>query len=294
MSVASSRIESLASTRSHRIQNVGSILQRVLLYVLVATGAVMFAIPFYWMVRTALMPPWQIYVFPPPMFPAELHPEIFGIPFVHYPFARWFLNSAFISLTSVFGIALSSSIVGFGFARLRMPYRETLFMVLLATMMLPDQVRLVPTYLLVVKLGWANTYWPLLVPTFLAPAFFVFLMRQFFMTIPSEMDDAAYIDGCSPLGVYWRIALPLSLPALGVVAIYAFTQSWNDFLHPLIYLQKIDIYTVAIGLRLLQGSVTVEIQVLMAAAILSALPMIALFFVAQRYFVQGIVISGIK
>jgi ABC-type glycerol-3-phosphate transport system permease component len=286
--------QAVAVRPSRALANLNRLFWRTVLYLVVALGAVSFFIPFYWMARTAVMPPYQIYAFPPDWIPHSINFVSFRVPFDNYPFARWFVNSTVISLASVIGVGLSSSLVGFGFARLRMPFRDTLFVIVLSTMMLPEQVRLVPTYLLVVTLGWANTYYPLIIPMFLAPAFFVFLMRQFFMTIPPEMDDAAYIDGCSPIGVYWRIALPLSLPALGVVAIYAFTQSWNDFLHPLIYLQKLEILTVAVGLRFMSGSSSVDIQPMMAAALLSALPMIALFFVAQRYFVQGIVVTGLK
>lgn len=271
-----------------------TVVLRVLLYLAVALGAIVFAIPFYWMIRTAVMPGHQVYIFPPVWIPEEIRLENFRVPFQAFPFARWLLNSATIGGLAVIGAVLSSSITGFGFARLRMPLRDFLFVVLLSTMMLPDQVRLIPTYLLFVKLGWVNTFLPLVVPTWLAPAFYVFLMRQFFMTLPSEMDDAAYIDGCSPLGVYWRIALPMSLPAIGVAAIYSFTYAWNDFMHPLIYLQKIDIFTVAVGLRLFQSSFVTNMQGLMAAALVSALPTITLFFIAQRYFVQGIVITGLK
>ncbi len=267
---------------------------RVCLYVMVITGAIVFAIPFYWMIRTAVMPAWQIYIFPPEWTPAEIHLQHFSTPFSVFPFARWFSNSAIVALLTVVGTVLSSSLVGFGFARLRMPLRDLLFVIVLSTMMLPEHVRLVPTYLLFVKLGWVNTFLPLVVPTWFAPPFFVFLMRQFFMTIPSELDDAAYIDGCSPLGVYWRIALPLSLPAVGVTAIYSFTWSWNEFLHALIYLQKVDIYTVSVGLRLFQGQLATNMQALMAATLLTMIPTITLFFIAQRYFVQGIVITGLK
>lgn len=267
---------------------------RIFLYVTVITGAIIFAIPFYWMIRTAVMPAWQIYIFPPEWIPAEINLQHFSTPFAVFPFARWFSNSAIVAILTVVGTVLSSSIVGFGFARLRMPLRDLLFVIVLSTMMLPEHVRLVPTYLLFVKLGWVNTFLPLVVPTWFAPPFFVFLMRQFFMTIPTELDDAAYIDGCSPLGVYWRIALPLSLPAVGVTAIYSFTWSWNEFLHALIYLQKVDIYTVSVGLRLFQGQLATNMQALMAATLLTMIPTITLFFIAQRYFVQGIVITGLK
>lgn len=277
-----------------RGSNLTEFIYRVLLYVAVLIGAVIFAIPFYWMLRTALMPAWQVYRFPPEWIPAEYHWENFLAPFAVFPFERWFLNSAIIAIASAAGTALSASIVGFSFARLRWPLRDTLFVIVLATMILPNHVRLIPSYLLFVELGWIETFWPLIVPNLLAPAFFVFLMRQFFMTIPKEMDDSGYIDGCSPFGLFWRIHLPLSLPALGVAMIFQFNNQWNDFLNPLLYLHRVNNFTLAIGLRLFQGQLSNKMQELMAAALLATLPTVIVFFFAQRYFVQGIVISGVK
>jgi ABC-type glycerol-3-phosphate transport system permease component len=277
-----------------RGSNLVEFIYRVLLYVVVAVGGIIFAIPFYWMVRTAIMPPWQIYIFPPQWIPAEIRLDSFREPFKVFPFALWFRNSALIAVINVIGAALSSSLVAFSFARLRTPFRDTIFVIVLSTMILPEHVRLVPTYLLFVKLGWVDTFYPLTVPNWFAPAFFVFLLRQFFMTIPKELDDAAFIDGCSPLGLYWRIHLPLSMPALGVVAIFMFTGSWNEFLQALIYLNKVKNFTVALGLRLFQGQLSTNMRALMAASILAVLPTVFIFFVAQRYFVQGIVISGVK
>jgi multiple sugar transport system permease protein len=267
---------------------------RIVLYVFVIIGAFIYVVPFYWMIRTAIMPARQIYLFPPEWIPEEIQLQHFATPFKAFPFDRWFLNSAIIATTTVLGVVLSASLVGFGFARLRFPLRGLLFTIVLATMILPEQVRLIPTYLLFVQLEWVNTFLPLVVPAWLAPAFHVFLLRQFFMTIPQDMVDAAYIDGCSPLGVYWHVALPASLPALGVCAVFSFSGAWNDFLYPLLYLTKTNVYSVAIGLRLFQSQLATNMQAMMAAATLSALPMITLFFLAQRYFVQGIVITGVK
>lgn len=267
---------------------------RILLYFVVTMGAVIFALPFYWMIRTAVMPNWQIWIFPPQFIPAEIHLENFLAPFGVFPFARWFLNSTIIGLMSVLGMLISSSMVAYSFARLRTPGRDVLFLVVLATMMLPGTVRLIPTYLIYSRLGWIDTMLPLVVPKWFAPAFSVFLLRQFFMSIPPEMDDAALIDGCSPFGLFARIYLPLSLPALGVAAIFEFTGDWNAFLQPLVYLQDTRKFTIAVGLRLFQGTLATRMEALMAASVLAVLPIIVLFFVAQRYFVQGIVISGVK
>lgn len=268
---------------------------RILLYIVVLCGAVIFAIPFVWMIRTAVMPAYQVNLYPPEWIPDSISFKNFVAPFDGpFPFTLWFANSAIVALLSCLGVVVSCSLVGFGFARLRFPLRNVLFIVVLSTMMLPEHIRLIPTYLLFVELNWINTVLPLIVPNWFAPPFHVFLMRQFFMTIPREMDDAAKIDGCGYLGIYWRIHLPLSLPVLGVSAIYQFTFNWNDFLHPLVYLQQVDKYTVALGLRLFEGYMRSNMQDMMAAALMAVLPVIVIFFIAQRHFIQGIVITGVK
>jgi multiple sugar transport system permease protein/sn-glycerol 3-phosphate transport system permease protein len=278
----------------HRFRSLSEVLYRALLYTAVIIGAVVFGIPFYWMLRTAFMPAWQIYIFPPEWIPAEFHPENFLAPFEVFPFGRWFLNSGLVAILSTLGAVISSAIVGFSFARLRFPFRDAIFLFVLATIILPDHVRIIPTYLLFAELGWVDTYLPLIVPKWFAPAFHVFLLRQFFLTIPKEMDDAAFIDGCSPWSLFWRIHVPLSVPALGVVAIFQFTYEWNDFLHPLIYVHEVNNFTIALGLNLLRGQLATNLQDLMAASLLAILPTILLFFFAQRHFVQGIVVSGVK
>jgi ABC-type glycerol-3-phosphate transport system permease component len=277
-----------------RFRSFSELLYRTFLYTAVIIGAVIFGIPFYWMVRTAFMPAWQIYIFPPEWIPAEFHPENFLAPFEVFPFGRWFLNSGLVATLSTLGAVVSSAIVGFSFARLRFPFRDAIFVLVLATIILPEHVRIIPTYLLFAKLNWVDTYLPLIVPKWFAPAFHVFLLRQFFLTIPKEMDDAAFIDGCSPWGLFWRIHMPLSTPALGVVAIFQFTFEWNDFLHPLIYVHEVNDFTIALGLNLFRGQLALNLQDLMAASLLAILPTILLFFFAQRHFVQGIVVSGVK
>ena len=283
-----------ATSTTHFSKRGRDLLYRIPLYLLIVLGAFVFFVPFYWMVRTAIMPAWQIYKFPPEWIPAELHLETFKTPFKVYPFEKWFLNTVIIAGACTVGTAFSSACVGFSFARLRTPGRDVLFVIVLATMMLPQQVRLIPAYLLYSKLGWVNTWAPLIVPSFLAPAYFVFLTRQFFMTIPKEMDDAAMIDGCNPARLFFRIHLPMSGAALGVVAIFQFQSSWNDFMGPLIYLQKYKTFPLSLGLRLFQGKLQTDMRALMAASLMSVAPLLILFFIAQRYFIQGIVVSGIK
>ena len=272
-----------------RVQRV---VLRVLLYVVVAIGGVAFAIPFVWMVRTSVMPMWQIYIFPPQWIPAEIVLDNFRI--AELPWPRFFLNSTIITLLNVSGAVVTASIVAFAFARIRFPGRDVLFLIVLSTMMLPGQVTLIPTYVIFSRLGWLDTYLPLCMRSWIANPFHVFLLRQFFMTLHRELDDAARIDGCSFFGLYWRIALPLSLPALGVVCIFEFTYMWNNFFLPLIYLNTMDKFPIALGLRLLQGYYRTNLGPMMAGALMAISPILVIFFFAQRYFVQGIVITGVE
>jgi multiple sugar transport system permease protein len=273
----------------NRIERV---LLRLLLYVVVAVGGAMFAIPFVWMVRTSVMPMWQIYVFPPQWIPAEVVFDNFRLPGL--PFERWFLNSTIIVVLNIVRASAASSIVAFAFARVRFPGREALFLVVLATMMLPGQVTLIPTYLLFSRLGWLDTYLPLFLRASIADPFHVFMLRQFFRTLPRELDDAARIDGCSLFGIFLRIALPQSLPALGVLCIFEFTYNWNNFVLPLIYVNSVDKFPIALGLRLMQGQYRTNMGSMMAAALMALAPILVIFFLAQRYFVQGVVITGVK
>ncbi|TXG93365.1 MAG: carbohydrate ABC transporter permease [Rhodocyclaceae bacterium] len=282
--------------RSHNYRRSGlqEIMLRILLYLAILIGAVIFAMPFYWMIRTALMPKVGVDKLPPLLIPSELIWPNFQKPFAEFSFTRWFLNTAIIAVLSMIGTTLTASMTGFSFARLRFPLRDFLFIVVLATMILPEHIRMIPNYLLYTRLGWVDTFLPLIMPNWFAPAFFVFLLRQFFLTIPRDYDDAAYIDGCNPMSLFWRIHLPLSLPALGVVNIFQLTFIWNDFINPLIYLHKEPQFTVALGLRLFQGRMSNNMQDLRAAWLLAVLPTLIIFFFAQRYFVQGIVVSGVK
>jgi ABC-type glycerol-3-phosphate transport system permease component len=270
---------------------------RAVLYAVVLGGAVLFALPFVWMIRTSVMPPWQIFIFPPQWIPAELHWTNWATPWTTQPFGIWFKNTFILAFSSTLGTVLSTSIVAYAFARIPFRGRERLFMVILATMMLPPQVTLIPRYVVFSRLGWIDSLKPLVVPQWLAfSAYNVFLLRQYMMTIPLEYDEAATIDGCSLFGIYWRIILPLSAPAMGVIAISHFTWAWNEFLNALIYLNTYQKFTISIGLRLLQAHhhAHVDWAALMAATLQSTIPVLVLFFAAQRYFIQGVVITGVK
>jgi ABC-type glycerol-3-phosphate transport system permease component len=210
------------------------------------------------------------------------------------PFTTFYANTFFITVMNIIGLILSSSLVAFGFARVRFWGRNVLFMIMLATMMLPRQVTLIPIYLFWSKLGLVNTFWPLIVPEWLTNAYNVFLLRQFFMSVNTELDDAARIDGAGWLRIYWNILMPLAKPALGVIAIQAFGWNWNNYFDPLIYLSKPEKFTVAIALRLFQDQQSQHIPETMAMTLVALIPVLIVFYIAQARFIQGIVISGVK
>ena len=210
------------------------------------------------------------------------------------PFGTYARNSVTVTFVGMFGTLLSSSLVAYGFARFRAPGLNFLFLLLLSTTMLPRQVTLIPVYLLFSRLGWVDTLKPLIVPTFFANAYDVFLLRQFFMTIPMEMDEAARMEGAGTFTIFFRILLPLARPAVAAVAIFHFMWAWNDFFDPLIYLQHAEHYTIALGLQFFNALHTQNTHLLMAASVTTVLPCVLLFFFAQRTFIQGIVISGVK
>jgi multiple sugar transport system permease protein len=277
-----------------RTFRAGHLAGRVLLYALVFAGAVTYAMPFVWMLSTAVKPGYQVYLVPPVLFPDTYQWNNFWVPWGNLPFAQFYANTSIVTFFTVTGTLLSSSLVAFAFARMRFRGRDRLFLLVLSTMMLPNQVTLVPLYLLFTKLGWINSLLPLIVPHWFGSAFHIFLLRQYMMSIPLELDDAARIDGASWTDIYWRITVPLARPAMGVVSIFAFTASWNDYLYPLIYLNETKNFTIALGLPLLSSRYVTEIQQTMAQTVLAILPLILVFFLAQRYYIQGVVVSGVK
>ena len=267
------------------------------LYGLLAVTTVPFAFPFLWMLATSLKELPQVFAYPPVWVPDPIrwanYPE--ALTRVQ-PFGLYFRNTALIVFWVVLGELLSASFVGYGFARIRFPGRDALFLLLLATMMIPFVVRLVPLFVIYQKLGWINTFLPLIVPSFLGTPFLVFLMRQFYLTVPQELHDAARIDGCSELGIWWRVFVPLSKPALAVVAVFAFQNTWNDFMAPLIFLNDQSKKTVILGLygMIGTGGATQWWNLVMAAAVTIVAPVIAVYLVSQRFMIQGITLSGLK
>jgi len=266
----------------------------ILVYVLLITGSVLFVAPFLWMFSTSLKDPKMVFVVPPQIIPNPVRFQNYIEAWNRLPFTRFALNTTIITLHNVVLDVLISSVVAYSFARLRGRGKEILFILVLATMMVPIEVTRVPLYIVYSKLGWVNTFAPLMVPSWFGYPFFIFLLRQFIAGIPYDLDDAARIDGCSTFGIWWRIILPLSKPALAAVGIFSFVGNWNDFQGPLIYLSDMNKYTLALGLQMLQGGRYIFIHQVMALSVVIVLPILVVFFSAQRYFIQGVTLTGIK
>ena len=283
-------------TITRKPRNLEERLKRFMVYAILCLGAIIVLFPFIWTLSTSLKFPEDVYHIPPQLIPEQIRPQNYVDVLTRQPFGRWMINSIVVVAVTTFGMLASCSVTAFAFARLRWPGRDTLFLVLLATMMLPGQVTLIPTFIMFRWLGWLNTYLPITVPAFFArQAFFVFLLRQFFMTIPLDLDDAARIDGANNLQIFWHIILPMSKPALGVAALMFAQFKWREFLPPLIYLQKREMLTAAVGLKqFLDPTYGTDWHLMMAANILFMIPIIVTFYFTQRYMIQGIVITGVK
>jgi multiple sugar transport system permease protein len=268
---------------------------RLLVWVCLCGGALLMVVPFIWMVSTSLKVESQIWLIPPRWVPSPVRWENYTEALTILPFGHYALNTALITFLTTLGVVLSSSLCAYGFARLQFPGRDLIFMIILSSIMIPYAVLLLPQYIMFRQLGWLDSYLPLWVPPwFGGGAFNIFLLRQFFRTIPGELSDAARIDGASELGIYSRIIIPLSGPALATVAIFTALNTWNDFLGPLVYLSSQDKFTLALGLAQFRGLYATQWQYLMAASTVVIVPTLALFLLAQRYFVQGIVMTGLK
>jgi ABC-type glycerol-3-phosphate transport system permease component len=277
--------------------------KRPLTYALLLIGAALMFTPFLWMVSTSLKTPAQVVAQPPTWIPSPVawgnYVEFWKSPPVEGGFLRFTANTLFITLVCMVGEVFSATLVAYGFARYRFPGRDFWFMVLLATMMLPGAVTLVPTFIMFKELGWIDTYLPLTVGAFFGGgAFYIFLARQFFLTIPVELEEAARLDGCTDWQLFTKIFLPLSKPLLVTIAVFSFTAHWKDFMGPLIYLNSADKFTLTLGLtwfkQAIIGQGATPYHLLMAATIVVVAPLIALFFIAQKAFTEGIAMSGLK
>jgi ABC-type glycerol-3-phosphate transport system permease component len=269
------------------------------LYAVMALLAFVFMFPFLWTLMSSLKTVQELFEFPPPLFPRVPQFRNYQVALTTVPFALWIGNSIIVVVLATLGTVLSSSVAAYSFARFKYRGRELVFVLTLATLMLPGQVTLIPQFILFYQMGLINTLYPLWVPFwFGGTAFYIFLLRQFLMTIPPDLDEAALIDGASYLRVFWTILLPLCKPALATVGVISFINQWNEFNTPLVYLNTPDKFTVALGLSFYrnipeQGGMPMQ-HLLMAGSVMAIAPCLLLFFSAQRYFVQGIVMSGLK
>lgn len=284
-----------ARPQSVRIRRI---LPTVVIHAILIVTAALFVIPFLWLLITSLKPLNQVFTDPPQWIPQPFMWRNYYDALTNpaFPFGRLLRNTIFYTVTSTIGTTFSSALIAYGFARMEFWGRGVLFGITLATMMIPGIVTLIPTYILFRKLGWVGTYAPLIVPAFFGSAFNIFLLRQFMLTIPWDLSDAAYVDGASDWTIFTRIMLPLIKPALLVVAVFHFMYTWNDFMGPLIYLDNSTQYPLVLGLFAFQSRFGNSWQWhhLMAASMAVTLPLIVLFFVAQRYFIGGITLTGIK
>jgi multiple sugar transport system permease protein len=250
--------------------------------------------PFYWMVSGSLKTEFETFQFPPTLYPHEPTLDNYlGI--THdLPFGLFYLNTLKIAGLSVLGQLITSSLAGYAFARLEFPGRDKLFLLVLGTMMVPAIITIIPLYILVYPLNWVNTHNPLIIPAMLGSAFGTFLLRQYMLSLPKELEDAARIDGCNSWQIYYYIALPLMKPALATLALFTFMAQWNDFFAPLIFLDKIELYTVQLGANLAQGQWHTDQPRLMAGSVMITIPVLLIFLFLQRYFVRGINLTGIQ
>lgn len=264
-------------------------------YAMMLPLSAMFIVPWVWMISTSLKSPSELAIWPPIWIPNPIRWDNYLLALQQAPFLRYLLNTLTIAVPSVIGAVVSNSLVAYGFARVRWPGRDIVFALVLATLMLPGFVTFIPLYVTFRQLNWLNTYLPLIVPSFLGNAFYIFLLRQFLMRLPEELSDAARVDGASEWRIFVRIILPLTKPALAVVALFQFLGSWNDYFGPLIYINDQSKYTIALGIANMQSSYGFSnFAWIMAATCMSVLPIIVLFFFAQRTFIEGIALTGLK
>ncbi|TBL81059.1 carbohydrate ABC transporter permease [Paenibacillus thalictri] len=268
--------------------------KRLFAHVVLVMMSVFFMAPFVWMLSTSLKPITQVFAYPPEWIPRPFEWSNYVKAVNYIPFWTYWNNTLLIAAASTAGVVLSCPIVAYSMARLQWAGRNVLFMVTVAVMMIPGQVTMVPLFLIFRELNWVGTPLPLIVPHFFGVPFYIFLMRQFFMQIPKDLEDAARIDGASEWRIYWNIMLPLAMPAALTTGLFQFMASWTDFLGPLLYLKDQKQYTLSLGLQQFQSELGTEWTMLMAVSVMMTLPIIILFFLLQKRFIQGISFSGVK
>ncbi|MBE1561508.1 multiple sugar transport system permease protein [Nonomuraea africana] len=284
---APAQLTSQQAERIRRIRRSGA-------YILLAIATVVFLLPFLWMVTTSLKSDEANLAFPPQWLPDSFHWENYERGwFGSLPFNTFLLNTVLITALSMLGNLVSCVLPAYAFARMRARAAGLMFAALLATMMIPREITLVPKFILFSKLGWVDTYLPLVVPEFFGVALYIFLLRQFFTTIPQELIDAARIDGASELRILWRIMLPLSKPAIAAICLFSFVGNWNQYLESVIYIRTTEKFTLPLGLAMFTDQYATQYNQMMAVALVSMLPIVILFFVAQKTFIRGVTLTGI-
>jgi len=280
--------------RNLRMKRIRFITEKVLPRIILVIICSFALLPFYWMFVTSVKSVEELRVVPPTIWPSVFHFEHYSQAVQFIPFFRYTINSMTYVVFAVIGAIISNSIIGYGFSRINWKGREAVFMVVIATMFIPFPVLLVALFDIFAKLRMINTFYPLILPAYFGTALYIFLMRQYLLTIPKEISEAAFIDGCSELQIFAKVILPLMKPVIGVVAIFTALNAWNDFLGPLIYIQNQDMYPLSIGLQFFRSQRQVEYSLLMAASTLVVLPVVVIFVSFQRFFVEGITIGAVK
>lgn len=282
-----------AAIKSRKEAKTKSTMKKTLSYILLSLFGVSMIVPFLWMVSTSLKEPGDVFTYPPKWLPNPIIWENYPKAWNAVPFARGYINSVFVAVTVTFGQVFTSSLAAYAFARLSFPGRDKLFLGYLGTMMIPGAVTMIPVFILLRKLGWIDTYKALIIPSMFS-AYGTFMLRQFFMSLPTDLEDAAKIDGCSLFGIYTKIILPLSKPALATLTIFTFMGSWMSFMWPLIVTNSMELKTLPVMLASFQGLYTTDWTLLMAGSIIVLSPIVVVFILGQRYFVEGIKLGAIK
>ncbi|MDE2748380.1 MAG: carbohydrate ABC transporter permease [Chloroflexota bacterium] len=280
--------------RSNNWRRAKKLIGYAIVYAFMVCLACVFMLPIFWMASTSLKLPQDIFAWPPEWLPSTPQWDNYAEAFSKYPLARYMLNSAILVVANIIGALFSVPIIAYGFARFDFPFKNALFLLMLSTMMVPGHIKLIPLFWLYSRLDMIDTYWPLILPAYFGNPFFIFLMTQFIRTIPRELDDAARIDGAGAWGILYRVIIPLSRPALTVIVVFTFLWVWNDFLEPIIFLRDWDSYPISVGLAFFQGRYSVEWHLFMGATLVSIIPILVVYFFAQRHLIGGLASIGIK
>jgi multiple sugar transport system permease protein len=288
-------MERTAGHRDPAVQRrIRFISKKLIPRILLVIMCCLFLLPYYWMIVTSLKSVLELRALPPTVFPHEFHFENYVEALQYIPFFKFMRNSLILAACCIVGATISNSLVAYGFSRIQWPFREPLFYVVIATMFIPFPVILVALFDIFAKLKMVNTFFPLIIPSFVGSALYIFMIRQFLFSIPKEISDAGFIDGANEFQIFWRLIVPLMKPAVAVVAIFTALASWNDFMGPLIYIQNEELYPLSIGLQFFRTQHEVQYSMLMAASTLVALPVVVIFLCFQRFFVEGITIGAVK